>query len=594
MATAPTAYTSALFCTRPDGPPEMAYNPRMSMLPTAQQQSRSRKKEEDAAYANMRLPDREIVGCINELGIPFTVADLQKPNPMQVQMIFERFGELLMNKTRQTVDPAMRAAAEDVCGDLGDALMPPDTRNLLGFFVSMRRLMLDCGINDFNFMDLYKPTHDRLVKIFSYVINFVRFRENQTSIIDEHYNRAESTKLRIEQLYAENQNLEAQLEDMRVNRRQMEALVAEKTRRNEELKKRLLELRRNQEKVAARLEDAKTKKSELAAELEEKTAAKVALRQECAKLRPYTLQSPQALQSSLTELSSTLNADRAQIDALDRRARALQTSSDSFAVVSADVASCIKLLEEIAVELAKEEEDNAKNAKQRDALTERGANVREVERTEQLLRRQLAKWTERTETLRAQSEEKAQRAKEKMEELRAVHKKLTEERSEKGKDIERRRVRIEQIEKKVRTAILAPIHSYGAFHVNTESPDAGSQGEHRERGARRPRRVPQAGSTHQAIHYRDGTGYCLSPSWRHCHDQLMLEYGLLGTVRILFWDRFLRTRIPRDGAVASAFGSGDTGNGHGLYMLYCRAYHPSSMHRKRNHVLRNNIISKQT
>jgi len=36
-----------------------------------------------------------------------------------------------------------------------------------------------------------------------------------------------------------------------------------------------------------------------------------------------------------------------------------------------------------------------------------------------------------------------------MEELRALHKKLTEERSAKGTDIERRRVRIEQTEKKV-------------------------------------------------------------------------------------------------------------------------------------------------
>ncbi|KAK3294261.1 Nuf2 family-domain-containing protein [Chaetomium fimeti] len=427
----------------------MAYNQRMSIMPTAQQQSRSRKKEEEAAYANMRLPDREIVGCINELGITFTIADLQKPNPIQVQMIFEWFGELLMNKSRQTVDPAMRAAAEDLCGDFGDSLMPPDTRNLMGFFASLRRLMLDCGVNDFNFMDLYKPTHDRLVKIFSYIINFVRFRESQTSVIDEHCNRAENAKSRIEQLYAENQNMEAQLDEMRANRRQMEALVTEKTRRNEDLKKRLLELRRNQERVASRLEEAKTKKGELAVELEEKTATKLALKQDSAKLRPYTLQSPSALQSSLTELSNTLNNDKSHIDSLDRRARALQTSTDSFAVVCGDVASCIKLLEEIAVELAKEEEDNAKNTKQRDALTERGANVREVERTEGLLQRQLSKWMERTETLRAQSQEKAQRAKEKMEELRAVHKKLTEERSEKGKDIERRRVRIEQIEKKM-------------------------------------------------------------------------------------------------------------------------------------------------
>jgi kinetochore protein Nuf2 len=435
----------------------MAYNPRMSILPPAQQQSRTRKKEEEAD-AFMRLPDKEIVGCITDIGIPFALGDLQKPNPVQVQMVFEWFAELLLNATRETVNPAMRAAADDVCGDLGDMLMPPDTRNLMGFYVSLRRLLLECGINDLSFMDLYKPTHERLVKIFSYLINFVRFRESQTGVIDEHFNRSETTKSRIETLYGENQDMEARLDELRGNRKAMEALAAEKTRRNEDLKKRLLELRRNQEKVAARLEEAKARKGELATQLEEKTAAKLSLKQESAKLRPYVLQSPQSLQESLTELSNTLNNDKAHIDSLDRRGRALQTSTDSFTVISTDVASCIKLLDEISTELSKEEEENAKNAKQRDALTERGANVREVERTEALLQRQLSKWAERTETLREQSKEKAMRAKEKMEELRAVHKTLTAERSEKGQDIERRRVRIEQTEKKVWINPAGPHH----------------------------------------------------------------------------------------------------------------------------------------
>jgi kinetochore protein Nuf2 len=211
----------------------------------------------------------------------------------------------------------------------------------------------------------------------------------------------------------------------------------------------LLELRQNQERVTRRFENAKADKAEKTAILEDKTAQTIALRQEGSKLRPYVLQSPAALQASLTELSNALNADKAQIDIMDRRARALQTSTDTFSVVSSDVASCTKLLEEISAELAKEEEENIRIARQRDALGERGNNVREVERTEGLLQRQLSKWMERTGKLREGSKEKAMSAKERMEELRAVHRKLTEERAEKGKEMERRRVRIEQTEKKV-------------------------------------------------------------------------------------------------------------------------------------------------
>jgi kinetochore protein Nuf2 len=186
------------------------------------------------------------------------------------------------------------------------------------------------------------------------------------------------------------------------------------------------------------------------AALEAKAAERLTVRNDINKLRPYTLQSPQALQQQLADLTSTLAADKAHTDALDRRARALQTSADSFSVAAADVAGCIRLLEEMASELAKEEEESARNARQREALSERGNNVREVERAESMLQRQLQKWNSRTQKLRETSAAKAAEAKDKMAELRRLHKQLTDEWTETNREIERRRVRIEQTEKKVR------------------------------------------------------------------------------------------------------------------------------------------------
>lgn len=428
----------------------------MSIIPTSQQQINRNRKKDDDADAFMRLSDREIVDCINDIGVPFTLADLQKPNPAHTQQIFEWFANFLINTTRETVEPTMRAAAEEICGGMSD-IVPPDTRNLMGFYASLRRMLLDCGVKDFSFNDLYRPTHDRLVKIFSYVINFARFRESQKIVIDEQSEKAEAIKTRVETLYDENQDLEGRLEEMKRNRKSMETLVRDKTARNEELKRRLLELRRNQERVASRLEDSKQKKGDLTAVLEQKTQEKMTLKQESNKLRPYMRQSPSALQDNLTELREILNNDKAHIDALDRRARALQTSADSFTVVSTDVASSIKILDEISTQRALEEDEMARNTRQRDALSERGNNAREVERTEGLLRRQLGKWAERTEKLRDQHNQKAHEAKEKMHELRAVHRTLTEEHTEKGKEMEVKRVRIEQIEKKVSVSDLSTL-----------------------------------------------------------------------------------------------------------------------------------------
>ena len=243
--------------------------------------------------------------------------------------------------------------------------------------------------------------------------------------------------------------MSTRLDDMKRERKAMEGLAKEKTKRNDELKARLLELKKSQERIAERLERVKNDKGRLTTVLEDKTERCLGVRQESEKLRPYVLQSPAALQSSLTELSDNLTKDRSHIDNLEKRTRALQTSTDTFGVVMNDVTSCTKVLDEVANELHKEDEENLKAAKRRDALSERTNNVKEIERHEALLQRQLKRWLARTDAVRASSKEKVEAAKTKMEELRAVHRRLTEERAEKGRETERRRVRIEQTEKKV-------------------------------------------------------------------------------------------------------------------------------------------------
>lgn len=353
-----------------------------------------------------------------------------------------------MNATRDSIDPAMRAAHEDICAEHPD-LIPVDIRLMMGFFVSLRRMLLECGVHDFSMNDLVRPTYERLGKIFSYVINFIRFREGQTEAIDECLGKQEGTKNRIETLYTENDDMVQRLEQMKRDRKAMEAAVKEKTKRNEELKARLLELRKGQERIAEQLERSKADKNRAQQTLEEKTERLLRSRQESEKLRPYVLQSPAALQSALTELQENLMREKSQIDMLEKRTRALQTSADSFTIVQSDVQSCVKVLEDIAVELHKEEEEDAKAAKNKEALNERDANAREVEQSEKLLQRQLAKSEERIEELRKKHKEREDANKTKMEELWEIQRQLREERAAKSREMDRRKGRIDQTEKKV-------------------------------------------------------------------------------------------------------------------------------------------------
>lgn len=192
--------------------------------------------------------------------------------------------------------------------------------------------------------------------------------------------------------------------------------MREKEKRNNELKQRLLDLKKGQERVAEKLERVREEQARLKSILEEKTAATMGVKQEAAKLRPYTQQSPAALEEALRDLNASLSTDKTQIDALDRRARALQTSTDSFAVVATDVQACTRLLTDVQADLGKEEEELAKAARHRDALSERSNNVRDVERQERLLQKQLTNVNARTEKLRRNADEKAEAARVRMEE----------------------------------------------------------------------------------------------------------------------------------------------------------------------------------
>lgn len=245
--------------------------------------------------------------------------------------------------------------------------------------------------------------------------------------------------------------MELRLSEMRQDLQSNEGHVREKVARNDALKARLLELGREQSRVAETLDRVKTERARRQQQLEEKTERTVRARQEAEKLRPYVLESPETLHSSLTELSDHLMREKSSIDAMERRARALQTSSDTFTVVSNDVQACVKLLDEISTELQKEEEEESRAARTTEAISERGNSVREVEQTESLLQRQLSRWVERIKALQKTAQEKAEVAQARMEELRNVQKQLREERAEKQRDMERRRIRIEQTEKKVKS-----------------------------------------------------------------------------------------------------------------------------------------------
>ena len=238
------------------------------------------------------------------------------------------------------------------------------------------------------------------------------------------------------------------------NRRSTEAAVSAKAAQREELKKQLNGLKADQGPILEKVGDMRNESTRLKSILEDKTREHIMSQEAVQKLRPYAEQSPGALEASLQELSSSLNSDRQHNENLDRRSRALQTSSDSFNTVATDIRNCTASLNDLNRETQAQEAAALAAAKGKDALSERSNNVRDVEREEKMLNKQLDNVDRRTEKLRKNAKDRRIAEGRKMEELKKVNEDIRKERGERGKEMEKRRVRIEQTEKKVSLVVF--------------------------------------------------------------------------------------------------------------------------------------------
>lgn len=255
--------------------------------------------------------------------------------------------------------------------------------------------------------------------------------------------------MRVQQLYADKENLEAQLSRMKRESAAVEKANKVKEEQFPELKAKLRTLDSAKDRLSAELKKNESDLERLKITYEQRATALDELRDEAARLKPYTLQKPETLETNLRELNTTLSTEKTQIELLERRTRALQTSFDAFNTVSTDIQSLTRLLGDLSSDLQKEEDEQSKAARHRDALSERVSSVEDVERQERMMQKQLDGISSRTDKLRRGAEEKSEGARVKMEELQGMHSILAKERSDKSREVERRRVRIEQVEKKV-------------------------------------------------------------------------------------------------------------------------------------------------
>ncbi|RPA82698.1 hypothetical protein BJ508DRAFT_325165 [Ascobolus immersus RN42] len=406
-----------------------------------------KKKKQEEVGSDLLLPIAEIASVINTCStIRCTEEDILKPQPAHVQQVYEWFLEFFQNCRRENFEPVVIAVSEEL--EFSD--LHQDSRMLVAAFRKINELMAIVGVDDFGFQDLFKPDPKRLVRILSHVINFYRFVQ-QTCLepFQNVANQAQKRKERVDELLDNNDLLQGQIKDLRQQQKENEPLIAAAQQFNEQLMNKLRDLKGEQTTLQENLLSAKDNKKAMINTLRELQEQLVSTRQECEKLRPYIVESPEKLQHDIQKRTASLHQEKAEVESLERQCRALQTSGAAFSTIEGEIQTCNKLLEECEAEILKYEHQSSNLARQTDALEKKKTEIRSRKRTEELTRKHLESARERLERGRQQAEEKSKEGKRKMEELHATYKELTFERTENKKEIEKRKIEIEQTEKRM-------------------------------------------------------------------------------------------------------------------------------------------------
>ncbi|RKP04575.1 Nuf2 family-domain-containing protein [Thamnocephalis sphaerospora] len=270
------------------------------------------------------LKNQEIVECMEDMQIPFTSEDLQRPTQSRMQTVYEQFCDVLMGVTREEIE-----AVDGSALDLEYADIYQDSLVLMSFYRQLLRIMLVVGVEDFSFRDLVKPEPGRVRRIMSAIINFVKFREERMVVLEQYTAKSARTIARRPEEYADqlvmlqqqNQDLAQRLQNLRIQRQQEEPVVQKIKEANAEIHAELRDLKKRQSALTADIEQLKKEKSEL--------SDKLAITQVQARI----VHSPEKLRKVIEELNDQLADAKQGVGDKERRARELQTRIEMFQAV---------------------------------------------------------------------------------------------------------------------------------------------------------------------------------------------------------------------------------------------------------------------
>lgn len=312
-----------------------------------------------------------------------------------------------------------------------------------------------CGINDFTLMDIMRPEPQRIRRILSAIVNYARFREENSVECEQLVSLSESNLEKVRAATAERDRLESEINtvkqklDLGTNAVAHNASLKQVNAYNVKLEEELKKLKRLQEELTLNYDRYRDEKARLIEKLEDHHYLILEANKDIEKLKSYVHTDFDILNKVIEDLQATLNDLQQNATNQEQRHRNINISIEAFQVVEQSIKNLFRVLEEVSNDLNRQSRIADELNKHQDILDEKKQELHENSRQIQALQRKINVNEEKTQKLREGFNRETERQQQETAALRQEYEKLAHDRATKEQELERTRKEIARYEQMI-------------------------------------------------------------------------------------------------------------------------------------------------
>ncbi|CUM46191.1 putative kinetochore protein NUF2 [Debaryomyces fabryi] len=419
------------------------------------------------------LDFKEISICLQSCDFIANEELVSRPTSQYIKTLLEQFLDSFMGLSADNINGMVRNVNKnDLSMTKTDADMADDPENgesqiedddditssvrLILLHRGAYEFFLICGINDFTLMDIMRPEPQRIRRILSAVVNYARFREENSVECEKLVSISEGNLEKLKSVQNENSRLSNQINDLKYKIEANEtdggnkkATLKQINTYNSKLENELKKLKKNQEILTLEHSKYKDEKRRLIEKLEDHNYLIMESNKELDKLKSYLLSNPEILTKIIEDLKTNLSEHQTNLADLESKNKNMTISIESFQLVEQELKNLFRILEEVLNDLTKEETSLDKLNKYQEFKEQQNLTLNDLNRQIQQITRQLNNTEEKIKRLRHQSSERSEASKQKLISLKDGYDTLVKERKVKEQELNKKKDFISELETKM-------------------------------------------------------------------------------------------------------------------------------------------------